>query len=176
MRLNCDWCGKNIVRYGSRIKPHNFCSRKCLADFSSKETNPEHYMDLKDYTNISQNMHDLNLQLNPTRMTDSTREKIRKAHLNSGEGRTYAKNYGRHEHRVVAEQFLGRALMPGEVVHHIDGNKRNNSINNIRVYKSQSEHAKFHAEFKWFINEIKRIEEEEVMERCNTYHMSISST
>ena len=163
MQLSCDWCGKPIIRYGSRIKPHNFCSRKCLADFSSKEKNPERYMDLKDYTNISQNMHDLNLELNPIRMTDSIKEKIRNAHLNSGEGKTYAKNYGRHEHRVVAEQFLGRPLMPGEVVHHIDGNKRNSSINNIRVYQSQSEHAKFHAEFNWFIKELKRIEAEEVM-------------
>lgn len=165
MPLKCDWCGKPIIRYGSRIKPHNFCSRKCLADFSSKEKNPERYMDLKDYTNISQNMHDLNLELNPIRMTDSTKEKIRNAHLNSGEGKTYAKNHGRHEHRVVAEQFLGRPLMPGEVVHHIDGNKRNSSINNIRVYKSQSEHAKFHAEFNWFIKELKRIEAEEVMQK-----------
>ena len=165
MRLNCDWCGKQIIRYGSLIKSHNFCSRRCLSDFSNKEKNPERYMDLKDYTNISKNMHDLNLQLNPTRMTESTREKLRNAHLNSGEGKTYVKNYGRHEHRVVAEQILGRPLMPGEVVHHIDGNKRNNSMKNIRVYNSQSEHAKFHAEFNWFINAIKRIEEEEVMER-----------
>ncbi len=165
MRLKCDWCGKPIIRYGSQIKAHNFCSRRCFADFSSKEKNPERYMDLKDYTNISQNMHDLNLELNPTRMTDSTKEKIRNSHLNSGEGRTYVKNYGRHEHRVVAEQMLGRPLMPGEVVHHIDGNKRNSSINNIRVYKSQSEHAKFHAEFNWFIKELKRIEAEEVMQK-----------
>ena len=165
MRLKCDWCGKPIIRYGSQIKAHNFCSRRCFADFSSKEKNPERYMDLKDYTNISQNMHDLNLELNPTRMTDSTKEKIRNAHLNSGEGKTYAKNYGRHEHRVVAEQFLGRPLMPGEVVHHIDCNKRNSSMNNIRVYKSQSEHAKFHAEFNWFIKELKRIEAEEVMQK-----------
>ena len=85
MRLNCDWCGKQIIRYGSLIKSHNFCSRQCLADFSNKEKNPELYMDLKDYTNISKNMHDLNLQLNPTRMTESTREKLRNAHLNSGE-------------------------------------------------------------------------------------------
>lgn len=164
MQLKCNWCSKPIIRYGSRIKPHNFCSRQCLANFSSKEKNPERYMDLKDYTNISQNMHDLNLQLNPTRMTDTTKEKIRNARLNSGDGLTYIKKYGRHEHRVVAERLLGRALMPGEVVHHIDGNKRNNCIQNIRVYKSQSEHAKFHSELKWFISEIERIEAEEVTE------------
>lgn len=169
LSIQCDWYGKPIIRYSSRIKPHNFCSRLCLANFSSKEKNPEHYMDLKDYTNISQNMRGLNLQLNPTRMTDTTKEKIRKAHLNSGEGKTYAKNYGRHEHRVVAELLLERSLMPGEVVHHIDGNKRNNDVNNIRVYKSQSEHAKFHAEFNWFLTEIKKLEQEEVTEKNDIY-------
>ncbi len=40
----------------------------------------------------------------------------------TGEGRTYTKRLGRHEHRVVAEQMLGRALNVGEVVHHMDGN------------------------------------------------------
>lgn len=69
-------------------------------------------------------MKTLNEELNPTRMTPETREKLRNCRLDSGEGRTYTKQYGRHEHRVVAEQILGRELRPGEVVHHIDGDKR----------------------------------------------------
>ena len=59
--------------------------------------------------------------------------------------------------RVVAEQLLGRPLRPGEVVHHIDGNKRNNRSENLRVFSSQAEHAKFHAEFNWFINELRKM-------------------
>ncbi len=44
------------------------------------------------------------------------------------------------EHRLVMEQHIGRYLEPTEVVHHIDGNPRNNDISNLRLYASQSEH------------------------------------
>jgi len=55
----------------------------------------------------------------------------------------YVKFYRRHEHRVVAEQMLGRALVKGEIVHHIDGNRRNNDPSNLRIM-TQSEHVKLH--------------------------------
>jgi len=44
------------------------------------------------------------------------------------------------EHRHVMEQSLGRYLEPGEVVHHRDGNTSNNSIDNLQLFASQSEH------------------------------------
>lgn len=91
-------------------------------------------------------MKTLNEELNPTRMTDQTREKIRLSRLGKGEGLTYTKQYGRHEHRIVAEQTLGRALEPGEIVHHVDGDKRNNAPENLMVFPSQSEHMKWHLE------------------------------
>ncbi len=56
---------------------------------------------------------------------------------------TYPKLLGRHEHRRAAEEKLGRPLVKGEIVHHIDGNKHNNHPDNLEVM-SQSEHAKEH--------------------------------
>lgn len=56
----------------------------------------------------------------------------------------YTKLGGRHMHRVVAEQAIGRPLEPGEVVHHIDENTHNNSPENLQVLPSQSEHVKLH--------------------------------
>lgn len=41
-----------------------------------------------------------------------------------GEGKTYTKRLGRHEHRVVAEAVIGRPLQPGEVVRHIDATRK----------------------------------------------------
>jgi hypothetical protein len=50
----------------------------------------------------------------------------------------------RLEHQVLMEKQLGRKLVKGEIVHHKDGNKRNNSIENLELM-TQSEHAKLHA-------------------------------
>lgn len=44
------------------------------------------------------------------------------------------------EHRAVMEKHLGRYLQPGEVVHHIDKNPRNNNITNLQLFASQKEH------------------------------------
>ncbi|MFC5849257.1 HNH endonuclease [Deinococcus petrolearius] len=48
-------------------------------------------------------------------------------------------------HRRVAETLLARPLLPGEVVHHIDGDSTNNSPENLLVLPSQRYHA--HAEW-----------------------------
>lgn len=47
-------------------------------------------------------------------------------------------------HRVNAEIILGRKLLPGEVVHHIDMNKSNNSLDNLLIFKTTEDHVRFH--------------------------------
>lgn len=117
----CDFCGKPISMPPSRFErsKEHFCCRQC-------------------------HMRKMNAELNPTRMTPDVRRKLREAHLGSGEGLTYTKFYGKAAHRVAAEQMLGRELLPGEVVHHLDGNKRNNEPENLYVFASQAEHAEWH--------------------------------
>lgn len=148
VRIQCDRCKKEIERYPSRIRPHNFCDRKCLAEFSNKAKNPAGYANLKNYENMSKNMTQLNYQLNPTRMDFPTRVKLRNSKLGKGTGKTYAKSFGVHTHRLVAARMLGRPLLADEVVHHIDGNKRNNRPDNLMVFENQADHAKWHSEHK----------------------------
>ena len=116
----CDECGA-AVKYSpskfNRVKNH-FCSKKCHMLF-------------------------MNRQLNPTRMTDEVKEKLRKANLGKGEGKSYEKTHGKHTHRIVAEQKIGRPLKTGEIVHHIDGNKRNNDPDNLMVM-TQEDHCRLH--------------------------------
>ena len=47
------------------------------------------------------------------------------------------------EHRFVYEKFLGRKLKRSEHIHHIDGNKTNNKLDNLLLC-SNKEHFKVH--------------------------------
>lgn len=51
----------------------------------------------------------------------------------------------KREHRIIAEEILGAPLPDGAVVHHVDGNKLNNSPSNLLICKSKSEHRLIHA-------------------------------
>jgi hypothetical protein len=117
-------------------------------------------------------------------ITDRTRSKISKVASQKRESKTSRWNGGqmiRHgyrfilqpdhpnanalgyvqEHRLVMEFVLARLLKREEVVHHRDGNRLNNIIDNLFVFPNSSAHAKFHAHKK-FVNP--SITEEEFME------------
>lgn len=49
-----------------------------------------------------------------------------------------------YEHRVVAALMLGRDLLEGEQVHHIDGDRTNNDPFNLEIYPSQAHHKLHH--------------------------------
>ena len=52
-------------------------------------------------------------------------------------------------HRYIMEQHLGRRLTGKERVHHKDGNKLNNDIENLELFKSESEHKKKCHPYMW---------------------------
>ena len=54
------------------------------------------------------------------------------------------KNSGRSIHRWVVEKELGRKLKEGEVVHHINEDKLDNSPDNLEVLPGQEEHDEIH--------------------------------
>ena len=138
--VTCEYCSEIMFRYPSHVKERNFCSKDCKDRHVSKKFNPDGYHRKFNAGHLIE----LNRKLNPTRMTQQTRVKLRFSRLGTGEGKSYTKTYGVHTHRIVAEQMLGRKLLAGEVVHHIDADRRNNSPDNLMVFASQKEHATFH--------------------------------
>lgn len=82
---------------------------------------------------------------------DAAMERVRKNEKPIGHERINNKGYivvktkegFRRKHVYVMEQRLGRKLRQGEVVHHVDGNKLNNTIENLEVMLS-SEHTILH--------------------------------
>lgn len=48
-------------------------------------------------------------------------------------------------HRLVAEEMLGRPLNPEEIVHHQDEDRSNYEKENLMIFKTTSDHIKYHA-------------------------------
>ena len=54
-------------------------------------------------------------------------------------------NSGKSVHRHVASRKVGGKIWSGRVVHHKDGNRRNNRRSNLQVM-SRSSHSRLHAQ------------------------------
>jgi DNA invertase Pin-like site-specific DNA recombinase len=68
------------------------------------------------------------------------------------------------EHRYIMEQYLGRPLLRDEVVHHKDGDKTNNDIENLELM-SLSERSRQHQ-----LGSIKSEETKQKLSEISTGH------
>lgn len=62
----------------------------------------------------------------------------------NGYRRIYYDGKNTFEHRIMASKKIGRKLEKGENVHHINGNKLENSFENLYIFKNNKDHKKCH--------------------------------
>ena len=64
---------------------------------------------------------------------------------NATDNYLFKKKTSINEHRAIVEELLQRKLNYNEIVHHIDGNPKNNVLDNLLIL-SRSNHVKLHRE------------------------------
>lgn len=145
LEIPCGTCGTTVyrlecqmVRDGQRVNAV-YCSRDCLG--SSKRNGSElfcSYCDSPFYRRFGEQ--DLKVRVRQF----CSRGCYREWRIVNRKQATYPKIGSAHEHRIVAENHLGRKLFPEEVVHHIDLNRHNAKPENLAVFPDQSTHMRCH--------------------------------
>lgn len=134
--LSCAQCGKEFEKYPSQILKGRgtFCSKACLG--LSKRTGSQldcSWCGSRFYRHMAEQDSERSFCSRPCYMKWRANQRT-----------SYPKLGSEHVHRVVAARVLGRALLPGEVVHHIDLDKQNHDPSNLAVFPSQADHARCH--------------------------------
>ena len=116
--LTCPQCGESFERPWKQ-RAAKFCGHSCAIQFHREK-------------------------ILAAASAPEARAKMAASLRGRGAGKSYPKLGGRHAHRVVAEQKIGRPLRPGEIVHHKDENILNYAEDNLEVLPSQGEHSRLH--------------------------------
>lgn len=136
----CIECKKVFQCFPCRKKDRKFCSEKCYRNSDSYKRNPrmkgkKHSLDTR--FKMSESRKGKNLGMN---------NPCWKGGIIKHNGYTLFKIKGKYiqEHRIIVENFIGRTLQNEECTHHINGERSDNRIENLMVFKNQSSHKKFH--------------------------------
>jgi len=133
----CECCGQSLILNNTRdIVRKRFCSRSCTAKATLTNLGHKHSDETK------QKMRARKLELVAQGWRPSG-WRFCPARLRVSQHHGYKFIGCQREHKLLMEEKLGRKLVIGEVVHHINGDKLDNSLDNLMAM-SRSEHSRLH--------------------------------
>jgi len=146
IKHNCIFCNKEFTATPSR-KVVKYCSYKCywkdmkgtISSFKGKKHSLESKNKIS-LAGIGKHVGSKNARWKGGRYITKFGYVLIKAH-----GHPFLNKMGYiQEHRLVIEKHIGRYLTRKEVVHHINGIKTDNRIENLMLLPSLSAHVKLH--------------------------------
>lgn len=158
----CEHCGTVFTYRAYRESTARFCSKSCTSIATREQREPQRLKALKGkpahnnagLTRQCKNCGKL-FSLSPSRMADTfwcssacywtTKRANAKTYINPHGYRAFWLN-GKHvlEHRYIMEQHIGRKLNRREHVHHINGNRADNRLENLELLGIHN-HSRLHA-------------------------------
>ena len=142
--VKCFLCGAKTYKRPYNIKKaeHIFCSLKCSGEYRTKTQS-----EIRKCVICGKNFKVKNGDIKRRMALCCSRNCLKKWWVNNKTTSIGVDGYERfgkeRKHRAVIERFIGRKLKRAEVVHHINGIKTDNRIENLALM-SQSEHMKIH--------------------------------
>lgn len=137
--MKCAECGNEFKCFSYEVeKNRKFCSQACYYEWQKDKPKPK-----------PKNFRETMRKVNPPRGIKIHKNDkggyvllFRPEHPNA---RQCPPNYGYvFEHVYNLSNHIGRMIERGEVIHHLDGDKRNNDVSNLVLCENHSEHTKIH--------------------------------
>lgn len=138
LTFKCKQCGCGFMLYQSQVRKKGdggFCSQECLSEYRRHGSKLFCFTCGKEFYRRFGEQGETKKPFCSIKCYQSWR---------SGKRTCYKKIGAKHEHRIIAESMLRRPLKRGEIVHHINGDKKDNRIKNLMVLPSQADHAAIH--------------------------------
>jgi hypothetical protein len=159
MRIQCEQCKKlfETRKRGNRIT--RFCSLKCYGKSKKGISSWNKGIPMADKTKEIQRQQRLGKHLSlKTEFQEGQKPWNYKGQYISTQGYVMVLKPDHHlancrgyvpEQYLVAEKMLGRSLLKGEIVHHLNEVTTDNRPENLFVFPTRGEHQKFHNKLRW---------------------------